>query len=211
MRQRRFLFLLIVAGVAALAPSPARAQGRIPDAPQITDMNPPSAQIGTSVDVLLSGQRLAGTKELMCRYSPYPELIAPAARGVSAQVTTANDGQVRAKITVAPDAASGLHEIRAITAAGVTNSTYFFVSQYPQVPEKEPNNRREQPNEVQLPVCVAGIVNGGQDEDVYTFTAKRGQRLIFDVEGFKKYAPPHLLPRLLHPAARFHGPRAGGG
>lgn len=190
MTQRRLFLPLFLLGASTLLAPAARGQGRIPDAPRITDMNPPSAQRGTSVDVVISGQRLAGTKDLMLRYSPYPDLITPTDRGLKAQVAMANDGQVKAKITVPADAPSGLHELRAVTGAGVTAPTYFFVSQYPQVPEKEPNNFIPQANEVPVPVCLAGIINGGEDQDVYSFTAKKGQRLIFDVEGFKKYAPP---------------------
>lgn len=190
MNKRRFLIWMVLCGAVTLAGRPAGAQGRVPDAPQVTDMNPPSAQRGTSVEVSLSGQRLEGTKDLLCRYSAYPELITPTDRGLKAEVSAATDGQVKARITVAADAPSGLHEIRAVTAAGVTNPIYFFVSQYAQVPEKEPNNVVPQANEVQLPVCVAGVVNGGEDQDVFSFTAKKGQRLVFDVEGFKRYAPP---------------------
>jgi hypothetical protein len=190
MNGRRILARLgIGIGVLAAA-APALAQGRIPDAPQITDMNPPSAQRGTAVDVLISGQRLAGTAQLICRYSAFPSLIPPTDRGVRAQVTQANDGQVRAKITVPADAPSGLHEIRCVTQQGVTDAGYFFVSEYPQAPEKEPNNFLPNANEVTIPACLAGVVNGGEDQDTYAFTARKGQRLVFEVEGFKRYAPP---------------------
>ena len=92
------------------------------------------------MDVLLSGQRMEGTKGLLCRYSAYPSLIPAADRGLKAEVTSANEGQVRAKITVPKEAPSGLHEVRAMTGAGVTAPAYFFVSEYAQQPEKEPNN-----------------------------------------------------------------------
>lgn len=187
---RRYLFSLTVSTLLLLAAGAARAQGRIPDAPQIADMNPPSAQRGATVEVALSGQKLAGTKELLCRYSPFPDQIPPTDRGLKAEVTAATDGQVKAKITIPADAPSGLHELRALTEQGVTNAGYFFVSQYAQVPEKEPNNSAAQATPVTLPVTVAGVINGGGDLDTYGFTAKKGQRLIFDVEGFKKYAPP---------------------
>jgi len=180
----------ITLGLLLAAAGPALAQGRIPDAPQITDMNPPSAQRGTAVDVLISGQRLAGTAQLLLRYSPFPALIAPTDRGLKAQVTQAADGQVRARITVPADAPSGLHEIRCSTEQGITEPAYFFVSEYPQVAEREPNNFLNNANPVTLPACLAGVINGGEDQDTFAFDAKRGQRLIFEAEGFKRYAPP---------------------
>jgi hypothetical protein len=186
----RIYTVLALGGLWALSAQPAAAQNRIPDAPTITDMNPPSAQRGTTVEVLLSGQKLDGTKALICRYSAYPSLISPTDRGFKAEVTSANEGQVKAKITVPADAPSGLHEIRAQTAAGITTPGYFFVSEYPQQPEKEPNNDRNQANEIKTPACIAGVINGNEDEDTFWFNARKGQRLIFDVEGFKRYAPP---------------------
>lgn len=179
-----------LAGLCLLLAAPAFAQGRIPDAPSITGIVPPSGQRGATVDVTLSGQRMEGTKELLCRYSAYPNLIPLQPRGLKAQVLSANDGQVKARITIPNDAPAGLHEIRALTAQGVTTPDYFYVSQYPQVPEKEANNNSlSAAMPVTLPVTVAGIVAGGNDQDTFSFQAKGGQTLIFDVEGFKRFAP----------------------
>jgi hypothetical protein len=176
-------FLAVVSG-------PAGAQGTVPDSPQITEIGPPSGQRGTPVEVTLNGQKLAGTRELMCRYSAHPALIPPVERGVKAQVTSAADGQIKARLTIAADAPPGLHEIRALTAQGVTPAQYFYVSQYAQAPEQEPNNAPAQANKITLPATVAGVINGGEDQDTFSFTAKRGERLVFDVEGFKRFAPP---------------------
>lgn len=168
----------------------ARAQGTIPDAPSLTDIVPPSAARGETVAVTLSGQRLEGSKSLMLRYSAFPDLIPPQDRGLKAEVASSTDGQVKAKITVPADAPPGLHEVRALTAQGITTPIYFFVSQYRQVPEKEPNNALGQANTITIPTTVAGVINGGEDQDTFAFTAKRGERLVFDVEGFKRFAPP---------------------
>lgn len=170
--------------------TPARAQGTIPDAPSLSDIVPPSAARGETVEVTLSGQRLAGTKALMLRYSAFPDLIPPQDRGLKAVVSSSTDGQVKAKISVPADAPPGLHEVRALAEQGITTPIYFFVSQYGQIPEKEPNNTIAQANPITVPTTVAGIINGGEDQDTFSFTAKRGERLVFDVEGFKRFAPP---------------------
>jgi hypothetical protein len=183
----RAAFTSLLAIAAAL---PAAAQGTIPDAPTLTDVVPPAAARGETVEVTLTGTRLAGTKDLLCRFSAFPSMIAPVDRGLKAVVSAATDGQVKAKITVPADAPPGLHELRAESAQGVTTPAYFFVSQYAQIPEKEPNNSPREANPITIPTTVAGIVNGGEDHDVYSFTAKKGERLVFDVEGFKRYAPP---------------------
>jgi len=191
MHHPRFWTLATFASLLAVAGAvPAGAVDTIPDAPTLSDIVPPSAARGQSVEITLSGQRLAGTKDLLCRFSAFPSLITPTDRGMKAVVSAATDGQVKAKITVPADAPPGLHEIRCQTAQGVTTPTYFFVSQYAQVPEKEPNNAIQQANPITAPTTIAGVVDGGEDQDTYAFTVKKGERLVFDVEGFKRYAPP---------------------
>lgn len=194
MFSRKYPLRFSIGAVCALAlvgvgATPSAAQGTIPDAPSLTDIVPPSAARGESVEITLSGQRLAGTKGLMLRYSAYPDLIPAVDRGLKAQVSASTDGQVKAKITVPADAPPGLHEVRAQSAQGITTPIYFFVSQYAQAPEKEPNNALGQANPITIPTTVAGVINGGEDLDTFSFTAKKGERLVFDVEGFKRFAP----------------------
>src|SRR5690349_18879110 len=126
--------VLVLAGVGALAAAPARAQGVIPDAPQLNEVLPPSGQRGATVDVVLNGQKLAGTKQLLCRFSAYPQLTPPKESGVKAEVLASEDAQVKARLTLPADTPPGLHEIRALTGQGVTGPQYFYVSQYAQTP-----------------------------------------------------------------------------
>lgn len=192
MSRKLWTFVSACAVLTAAGTLPARAQRRgiVPDAPQLTEIVPPSGARGTTVELNLSGQKLNGTKQLMSRFSAYPDLIPPTDRGLKSEVTSANDGQVRARITIPKDAPSGLHEFRALTAQGVTTPEYFYVSDYAQVPEKEPNNSPAEATPITLPTTVAGTIGVTGDRDVYSFTAKAGQTIIFDVEGFKRYAAP---------------------
>ncbi|HEU4754214.1 MAG TPA: PPC domain-containing protein, partial [Armatimonadota bacterium] len=190
MRSRSLCWLNLPGALCALAACCALAQGRVPDAPLLQDVNPPSAQSGTTVDVSLSGQRLAGTRQILCRYSAFPGSRPPVERGVKAEVLSAGEGQVKARITVAADAPDGLHEIRALASQGITNPLYFYVSQHPQVPEKEPNNSPGEANPVPVPATLAGAIQQGEDRDLFSFEAKAGETLTFQVEGFKRFAPP---------------------
>lgn len=191
---RHFLFRMLLKVRNSLilllaAPGIAHAQGRLPDAPSLTGINPPSASRGSTVEVTLTGQRLEGSSGLVCRFSAFPQLIPYEKRGLVAEVVSSTEGQVRARITVPADAPPGTHEIRAITQNGITTPEYFYVAQYPQVPEREPNNVPGQANPIALPATVAGTINGGADQDVYSFPAKKGETLVFEVEGFRRYSP----------------------
>src|SRR5204863_4672018 len=55
---------------------------------------------------------------------------------------------------------------------------------------KEPNNGLEQANPIALPVTVAGTIDGGEDRDVFSFQARSGQTLVFEVDGFNRFSPP---------------------
>lgn len=186
---RASVLLLLLAASAALATLSAQAQGRVPTAPQVTEVSPPVAERGSTVEVTLRGSRLTGAKSLLCRYSPDPVLIPPLERGLQAQVLDAADGQVRARVTIPADAPTGLHEIRAMGAYGLTNPQYLLVTPYPVAAEKEPNNALSQAQALTVPATVSGVVDRDGDEDTYSFTARAGERLTLSVDGFKRFEP----------------------
>ncbi|HNQ91066.1 MAG TPA: PPC domain-containing protein [Verrucomicrobiota bacterium] len=85
---------------------------------------------------------------------------------------------VTARITLSPDAAPGMREIRLSTTGGLSNPLSFHVGALPEHKEQEPNDppnadRIENP----LPVLVNGQILPG-DVDRFRFTARRGTRLV---------------------------------
>ncbi len=189
MSASRFRIQALAVGLLLMGASAAHAQGVIPDAPTINDVLPPSAQRGTTAEIVLNGQKLNGTLQLLCRFSAYPTLAPPVERGIRGEVVNASEAQIRARLIISAETPPGLHEIRALTAQGITAPVYFYVSQYAQVSETEPNTGPAQANTIQLPATIAGQINGGEDQDTFAFQARAGETLIFDVEGFKRYAP----------------------
>jgi len=84
------------------------------------------------------------------------------------------------KITLAEDAAMGKREMRVITPGGISNPIWFFVNQWEECRETEPND--DQPDPVvgsTLPVVVNGQIIPG-DVDRFGFTARKGTRLVID-------------------------------
>ena len=85
------------------------------------------------------------------------------------------------KITIAEDAAMGKREMRVITPAGMSNPIWFFVNQWEERRETEPND--EKPDPVvgsTLPVVVNGQIMPG-DVDRFSFKGRKGTRLLINV------------------------------
>jgi hypothetical protein len=94
--------------------------------------------------------------------------------------------QVTMEITVAPDAEIGLYRYRLVAKEGMSNtSTLSIEPYYGEVPENEPNDSIEQAmlqdEYVFLPTIIAGRIGVPGDEDYFTFRARAGQELVFDI------------------------------
>ncbi len=86
--------------------------------------------------------------------------------------------ELTVRITVAPDAEFGRRELRVMTPSGLSNPRWFFVGQWPEVYEQEPNNLEPHASmHVPLPSVVNGQVMPG-DVDRFAFEAKRGTKLV---------------------------------
>ncbi len=91
-------------------------------------------------------------------------------------------GEVKLKVTVAPDAELGIREFRVATErAGISTIGQIIVCDEPQVVESEPNNTIAQAQKVTLPVGVNGRIQQGEDVDYYRFKAEAGQEVTFAV------------------------------
>lgn len=88
--------------------------------------------------------------------------------------------ELTVKVTIAEDAPLGKHEVRLITPDGMSNPIWFFVDQWEERRETEPNN--EKPDPVvgsTLPVVVNGQIMPG-DVDRFSFTARKGTKLLIN-------------------------------
>ncbi|HLX62582.1 MAG TPA: PPC domain-containing protein [Planctomycetota bacterium] len=89
---------------------------------------------------------------------------------------------VKLKIHAAPNATAGDRELRVVGPGGVSNPIAFNIGLYPVVLEKEPNNTFDQAQKIDLPAVIAGAIDGAGDVDVYTFTAKKSESIVFEVQ-----------------------------
>lgn len=94
------------------------------------------------------------------------------------------------RVAVMDDALPGDRELRVITRGGLSNKFTFQIGSVSEQFESEPNNRKEQVNEISsLPVLVNGQIMDG-DVDLFHFAAKKGQSLVIKADARR------LLPYL---------------
>ncbi|MCL4191629.1 MAG: hypothetical protein KJZ87_07770 [Thermoguttaceae bacterium] len=163
--------LVFVALVLMSAGPPADAVSAAE--PQLGRIVPPGGQRGTELDVALEGARLADAQEMLLYYP-----------GIEVKQLTVADGQVKARLAIAPDCRIGPHALRLRTASGISNLITFSVGALPEINEAEPNTDFAQPQQITPGVTINGVVEN-EDVDYFVLEAKKGRRLTAEVEGLR--------------------------
>jgi hypothetical protein len=173
------LALFLLFGGAA----PARAQTAWP---RIAAVTPPGGRRGTTVELTITGANLDSATGLLFEGAGLtvdsltpPKPVALGAG--SAAAPKKPEGRLIARVRIAPDAEPGIRGVRVLTPQAPSQIAWFVVGQWPEVAEKEPNNRRDQAQEVLLPVTVNGGIDPAEDVDFFRFHARAGQMLVFEV------------------------------
>jgi hypothetical protein len=81
-------------------------------------------------------------------------------------------------VSVAANVPIGTYEVRVVGKYGASNPRSFAVCDIPETVEVEPNDDRENANELTLPVVVNGQGNKTADVDYFCFTAAARQRIL---------------------------------
>ena len=87
-------------------------------------------------------------------------------------------GPPKFTITIGKDVPLGIHDVRLVTNIGVTNPRAFQVGDLEEVMEKENNDDVEQAQKVDIGSTINGTIGAATDVDYYSFTAKKGQRVV---------------------------------
>ena len=160
------LFSILVSGFLILV-----SQAFTPDLARIA---PQGVQRGTEIDINLHGDRLENPVEILF-HQPGIEVL---------KLKAKNPKLITARIRISPDAQLGEHPLRLRTNGGVTYLRSIWVSQFPTVLEKEPNNDFDAPQKVELNTTVQGIAKT-EDEDLYSVVLKKGEPLSVEVEAMR--------------------------
>lgn len=177
-------FILVV--VVLSAPAQDRRTIEAPS-PRLLAVTPAGGQQGTSFEVTLAGQSLEEPQELIFSIpGAKAEYLAPTAapmiepqrgrqqRGMAAGPLTA----VKFKLTLPEKAPLGIHDIRVVTKAGISNPRAFVVGDSAQIVEKEPNDDVAQAQKVELDTTICGALGSPTDVDYFLFAGKKGQRVV---------------------------------
>ena len=156
--------------------------------PELTSISPQGGQRGTNVEIVLSGKNISKATALIFSGEGISGEIGEktgetavffSGNGVSGHIP--NDSRLIAQVTVAPNAALGMREVRLVAPKGVSNPHPFVVGDLPEVRETEPNSASSEANWVDLPATISGVIDSVDDQDFFRFNAKAEQRLICDV------------------------------
>ncbi|MCC9605061.1 pre-peptidase C-terminal domain-containing protein [Blastopirellula sp. JC732] len=146
--------------------------------PQFSSISPVGMQRGTEIEVTLSGDRLQDFAGMIF-YTP----------GLSLKEIKPLEDKDKPKKAVAVLVADsncrlGMHAIRLRTDSGISNMQTFYVGALPEIEEKEPNSDFTAPQPIEMNVVVNGIVQS-EDEDFFVVEAKKGQRIVAELEGLR--------------------------
>ena len=180
--------------VASLASFSALAQ----PVPKLDSLSATWFQRGTTNEVTLNGDALAGVKELLFTgVGTSGSFGAKTASGVTLEgsaggisVGAADTAKLLSvRLIVAADAPLGARELRVAGPNGVSNPLILNVSDLPEQLERKPNNQPAEAPLLALPVAISGIVGGNTEADYFRFKARAQEKLIFDVQANRFGSP----------------------
>jgi hypothetical protein len=166
----RFTSILVAAAAALGIAGPAAAQ-----APNVTSVLPAGGQVGTKATVTVGGANLQGATALLV-----------AGEGVQAQITKNTEAaSLPVELTIAPNVAPGVREVRVVTPRGTSNAGRIWVGSYPEAVEVEPNNTVAAAQKLEkVPLTMNGQV-GAEDTDSYVVQANAGDTYVFDLVAYR--------------------------
>ena len=156
--------------------------------PELISISPQGGQRATNAEIAFKGKNISKATALLFSgegiSAEIGEKTGEAAvffsgEGISGHIP--NDSRLVAQVTIAPNAALGIREVRLVTPKGVSNAQPFVVGDLPEVEEIEPNSEPSAANWINLPTTVSGVIDSVDDQDFFRFNAKAEQRLICDV------------------------------
>ena len=100
------------------------------------------------------------------------------------------NGKLGAEIKIAEDAMPGIYELRVVTNRGVSTAGLFEVGSFPEI--MAVTNTRQTALKVTLPCTANGCISGSSERHYFRFSAKKGERLVFNLKGDRFHEEKNL-------------------
>lgn len=154
-------------------------------APVLKALEPRGAQRGQALQVTLVGDHLQAGAEIIT--------TVPGSFSRLASAPEKADSDLPLLLQLRGDAPPGLYPVRVRTEDGLSNVLLFAVGTLPETVEAESLLKEQERNEkrtndtpasaekLAIPITVKGTLVG-PDQDYYRFTARAGERLVFEVD-----------------------------
>ena len=171
MKKSQSLNTLVGVCVALIVTSVAHAQSVCLPAPRLMTITPMGGQVGTTVDVVITGQNFEDVGELSFSH---PGIIA---------VPKLGDNNLpierQYSVSIAADVPPGIHEARVMTRLGVSSSRVFNVGKLKEIAQTAGNTSLEKAVSLDLnSICNAAMT--AKAVDFYKFDAAKDQRVVVD-------------------------------
>ena len=160
----------------------------------LSSASPAMSSRGAELEVTINGKNLDKGVPIASSPALKTELISLEAgaepnmklgegpRGTGADIfDNARPYTAKLKVTVAPDAPLGVHELFMRTPLGTTNGVAFTVVARPDLGEAEPNNAVAEAQVITAPTIIAAAIQAAGDVDRYKVHAKAGEELVFAI------------------------------
>ena len=159
--------------------------------PKLNSISRSWIQRGTSADLELNGENLAGARQIIIsgatgveasirRESAGPLRVESTAEGISA-VSAEDPKKLLITLKLSPAAALVERELRVVTGAGVSNPVQFRTGDLPEVQSRRDNVSAEKAQPIELPAAVNGVISAAAQSDYFKFQGKKGEALLFDL------------------------------
>ncbi|MDB5387525.1 MAG: hypothetical protein JWM11_3171 [Planctomycetaceae bacterium] len=167
----RAVCFVAVFGLALSCSSLCFAQSVCLPAPRLLTTMPMGGQVGTQVEITISGENIDDADELT-----FSDPRITATRKLDAAGKPVPNQYV---VKIAADCPIGIHEARLLTRLGISSSRVFSVGPLPEVMPAKANTTLATAFELKVnSICNAVMTQRAVDH--YLFEAKKGQRIVVD-------------------------------
>ena len=202
------LFSLLVTRLQGLEDTP-----EAPRDPEIVSISPLGGRQGSSFEVEIRGQTLAGARGvwfdcrgLQAKIGEITEIVLDENAKDEAGNESPRLGQrVQLQVAVDSKTAPGAHRLRLVTPRGMSNLVTLHVSREKVMAEAETDHHPlEKAPLLRLPVVINGGLSKNGEADYFSFQAQRGQELLFEAHSGSGILDPQLT--LYEPSGSWFDP-----